>query len=328
MRAGLSLLLSLLLLWPALAFGATPPATSTATATATASTATAPLIEVTQLTPHARTGKLFAVDVFAAAALPRIAVLRAAFGHKIGIAFATSDDGHHFRALVPVDIEAKLKPEKLILEADFVDGRTTRWEKPIAVKDGGYDKRNITVGKQFTSPSKAQRLRAEKESAALTAALATTSTTKLWRGAFIKPTAGAETSPFGTLRTYNKKRRSRHLGLDLDGNTGDAIIAANRGRVLLATERFYSGGTVVLDHGQGFITMYFHMSRIDVTAGQLVDKGAGLGAVGASGQVTGPHLHWSVRMGGEYQDPAHLLQLALSSDVDDASAQRTTAERK
>ena len=69
--------------------------------------------------------------------------------------------------------------------------------------------------------------------------------------------------------------------------------------------------TVVLDHGQGFITMYFHMSRIDVTAGQLVDKGAGLGAVGASGQVTGPHLHWSVRLDGLYVNPSQLLELPL-----------------
>jgi murein DD-endopeptidase MepM/ murein hydrolase activator NlpD len=112
------------------------------------------------------------------------------------------------------------------------------------------------------------------------------------------------------------------MGLDLDGDVGATIVAANRGRVLVASERFYSGGTVLLDHGQGLMTMYFHMSRIDVKPGQLLEKGQGIGAVGASGQVTGPHLHLSTKLGGEYVDPAQLLSLDLSADVDDVT-QRT-----
>ena len=132
----------------------------------------------------------------------------------------------------------------------------------------------------------------------------------------MKPTPGEQTSPFGTLRTYNKKRRSRHMGLDLDGDVGAPIVAANRGRVLIATERYYSGGTVLVDHGQGLMTMYFHMSRIDVKAGKLVEKGEALGAVGASGQVTGPHLHLSTKLGGEYVDSAQLLRLDLDDDID------------
>jgi murein DD-endopeptidase MepM/ murein hydrolase activator NlpD len=185
----------------------------------------------------------------------------------------------------------------------------------VPILAGAYDKRTISVSKKFTSPSKAQRIRAEKESASLTAALATTSADRLWRGSFIKPTPGDMTSPFGTLRTYNKKRKSRHLGLDLDGDVGAPIVAANGGRVLLAMERFYSGGTVVLDHGQGLITMYFHMSRIDVVDGQTVEQGQGLGAVGASGQVTGPHLHFCVRLDGLYVDPSHVLTLDLGGDT-------------
>ena len=152
------------------------------------------------------------------------------------------------------------------------------------------------------------------------AVLDTVSPERLWRGSWARPTAGIETSPFGTLRTYNKKRRSRHMGLDLDGDTGDAIVAGNRGRVLMAVDRFYSGGTVVLDHGQGLITMAFHMSRIDVVAGQLVDKGELLGAIGASGQVTGPHLHFTVKLDGVSVDPKQLLALDLSADADDDKA--------
>jgi murein DD-endopeptidase MepM/ murein hydrolase activator NlpD len=149
-------------------------------------------------------------------------------------------------------IEAKPGRVQMTIEATLDDGAVVRWEKPVAIREGAYDKRSITVGKQFTSPSKAQQARAAAESKSLTEALAILSADRLWHGSFVKPTPGEMTSPFGTLRTYNKKRRSRHLGLELD--VGAPIVAANRSRVLLAMERFHSGGTVVLDHGPGLIT--------------------------------------------------------------------------
>ena len=285
----------------------------------------APLLEVSWDASTAKTGKIVVVDV---ATPPGIAGIRSITAHlddRRGIALSISADRHRWRVLVPVDIDSELDPLPLRIDAVLVDGRTTVWRKPVAVREGDYDKRSITVGKKFLSPSRAQKSRAAKESVALSAAMRTESPERLWRGSFAKPTAGEPTSPFGTLRTYNKKRRSRHLGWDLDGNVGDAIVAAGRGRVLLATERFYSGGTVLLDHGQGLMTMYFHMSRIDVMAGRLVEKGEGLGAVGASGQVTGPHLHFSVRLGGLYVDPRQLLGLNLSDDADDDQAPSAVA---
>lgn len=263
----------------------------------------------------ARTGRLFVVDIAVAPALEPLVTIDVRLGTHEGITIPTSADGRRHRALVPIHVDATPGTQALVIDATLQDGTPARFEKPVAIRDGGYGKRQIKVGKQFTSPSKAQQQRAARESEALTAALATTSSERLWRGSFAKPTPGVVTSPFGTLRTYNKKKKSRHLGLDLDGDVGDPIVAANRGRVLLASERFYSGGTVVLDHGQGFITMYFHMSRIDVLPGQLVAHGESLGAVGASGQVTGPHLHWSVRLDGLYVNPAQLLDLDLSADV-------------
>ena len=244
-----------------------------------------------------------------------LASVAVTLGNHPGVVFPTSADGRRFQALVPISIESKPGPQVLTVDATLEGGGFVRWQKPVPILAGAYDKRTISVSKKFTSPSKAQRIRAEQESASLTAALATTSADRLWRGSFIKPTPGDMTSPFGTLRTYNKKRQSRHLGLDLDGDVGAPIVAANRGRVLLAMERFYSGGTVVLDHGQGLITMYFHMSRIDVVDGQTVEQGQGLGAVGASGQVTGPHLHFCLRLDGLYVDPSHALTLDLGGDT-------------
>jgi hypothetical protein len=274
------------------------------------------LLDVRWAADSARTGRMLVVDIAVASRAEPIVTLDVKLGDHAGISFPTSVDRRRHRALVPIPIDVRPGPRPLQIEATLQDGTPARWHQSVPVKEGAYDKRHIKVGKQFTSPSKSQQQRAADEAERLSAALATTSPERLWRGSFIRPTPGVVTSPFGTLRTYNKRKKSRHLGLDLDGDVGAPIVAPNRGRVLLATERFYSGGTVVLDHGQGFITMYFHMSRIDVAVGQFVDKGEGLGAVGASGQVTGPHLHWSVRLDGHYMNPSQLLELDLALDTE------------
>jgi murein DD-endopeptidase MepM/ murein hydrolase activator NlpD len=286
----------------------------------------APLLDVQWDDATARTGKILIVDVAVAAGVAPIDDLAVTLDEHRGVFFFVSDDRRRARALLPVFIDRKPGKAMLTVDATLDGGEFTRWQKPVAIRAGAYDKRSITVGKQFTSPSKAQQARADEESKSLTAALATHSADRLWHGSFVTPTPGEMTSPFGTLRTYNKKRKSRHLGLDLDGDVGAPIVAANRGRVLLAMERFYSGGTVVLDHGQGLITMYFHMSRIDVGDGQLVERGAPLGAVGASGQVTGPHLHFSVRLDGLYVDPRQLLALKLDHDIAEQARRRVAAE--
>jgi murein DD-endopeptidase MepM/ murein hydrolase activator NlpD len=237
------------------------------------------------------------------------------------VALPASADGRLWIVLAPVSVEAAPVEATLSLEAALDDGTPIFWARPVPVVEAPYDERKLTVGKQFMQPSRAQRARARKEARILAAVLEAVSPERLWRGSFAKPTAGLETSPFGTRRTYNDKKKSRHLGLDLDGKTGDAIVAANRGRVALAANRFYSGGTVIVDHGQGVFTMYFHMSRIDVKKGDLVEKGQGLGAIGATGQVTGPHLHFSVKLAGLYVDPKYVLALDLSQDALDETAE-------
>jgi murein DD-endopeptidase MepM/ murein hydrolase activator NlpD len=275
-------------------------------------------LDVTWLEASAATGRMLVVDVGVAAALEPIVSLELTLGDERGVWMPASADRRRVRALVPIPVDAPAGPRLLHVDATLLDGRAARFFKPVAVKAGAYDQRHIKVSRQFTSPSQAQQRRAEAEAEALAEALRMTSSERLWRGSFLLPTAGAVTSPFGTLRTYNKKKKSRHLGLDLDGDVGAPIVAPNHGRVLLASERYYSGGTVVLDHGQGFLTMYFHMSRIDVVDGQVVAPGERLGAVGASGQVTGPHLHWTVKLDGHAVDPSQLLELDLSMDQEQA----------
>lgn len=274
------------------------------------------LLDVTWQGEALLTGRLAKIEV---KCTRPIAGLTGTLDKRKVILFPSSTDGSVWTGLAPVSIEAKAKPVKLAFSAVMQDGKKLEWKKPVAIGNAPYDERTLTVSKQFVKPSAKQRARAAKESKQMEKVLASPTAQRLWRGSFAKPTPGVETSPFGTKRTYNDKKKSRHLGLDLNGATGDPIVASNRGRVALSSDRFYSGGTVVLDHGEGLFSMYFHMSRIDVKLGDVVEKGQGLGAVGASGQVTGPHLHFSVKAAGLYVDPHYVLELDLSSDALDTA---------
>lgn len=277
-------------------------------------------LEVTWPAEGFPTGRATLVEVTSAPSRSPIASLTGSLGGRAIVAFAASSDGRRWQALAPVSIEQKRRQLPLVLDATLHDGSAVSWRKPAPIVEAPYDERHLTVSKKFIKPTVAQRKRAKREAKALAAALDTATAERLWRGSFARPTAGVETSPFGTRRTYNDKKKSRHLGLDLDGAVGAPIVATARGRVVLATERFYSGGTVVIDHGQSLFTMYFHMSRLDVRVGDMVEKGQGLGAVGATGQVTGPHLHFTVRFGDIPVDPARLLGLDLSADAADVPA--------
>ncbi len=264
------------------------------------------------------TGRIAKIDVKGPA---KITKLRGTLAKEDVIALAASDDGRAWIVLGPVDIERKAKPVPLVLDAVLDDGREVHFAKPAPVIEAPYPESHITVARKFVTPSRAQRRRATREARVMTAAMAHPSSERLWRGSFARPVPGPQTSAFGTKRTYasdhNKKKYNRHYGWDLDGSIGDPISASNRGRVVLAANRFYSGGTVILDHGEGLYTLYFHMSRIDVKEGDVVEKGQGLGAVGASGQVTGPHLHFAVKFDGLYQDARYLVDLDLSHDAVD-----------
>jgi murein DD-endopeptidase MepM/ murein hydrolase activator NlpD len=137
---------------------------------------------------------------------------------------------------------------------------------------------------------------------------------RLWRGAFIRPVEGELSGPFGLSRIINGQPRSPHTGVDLRAEEGTPVLACNSGIVVLAEPLFFSGNSVILDHGWGFYSMYFHLSEVLVKVGDRIDKGAMLGRVGSTGRATGPHLHWGIRMNGARVDPLSLLKILNISD--------------
>jgi murein DD-endopeptidase MepM/ murein hydrolase activator NlpD len=140
--------------------------------------------------------------------------------------------------------------------------------------------------------------------------LATESAERLWSGRFEAPVSVPVSDVFGTERVFNGEVQSRHLGLDFAAPAGTPVRAINSGTVLLAQELYFEGGFVVIDHGQGLLSLYLHLSEFRVKPGDQVSSGQIIGSSGSSGRATGPHLHLAVRWQGIYVDPATLLTLA------------------
>lgn len=154
--------------------------------------------------------------------------------------------------------------------------------------------------------------RAIAETRRLTRLYRTITPERLWRGRFTRPVAGTEPGTgFGARRIINGQPRSPHGGIDYTAPRGTPVVAANSGRIALVADFFFPGRLVVLDHGLGLYTLYFHLDAVAVGEGERVERGQTLGSVGSTGRATGPHLHFGAQVGGARVDPAALLGLAL-----------------
>jgi murein DD-endopeptidase MepM/ murein hydrolase activator NlpD len=196
-----------------------------------------------------------------------------------------------------------------------VTGQTTGDEKiacsaTIEVRAGRFATEKLTVGKQFVEPSAEQIKRADEERQKLRDIFDQVTPQRLWDGMFRIPLDGATTgSNFGRRRILNGNPGSPHGGADFPAVTGTPVHAAQRGRVVLAEELFFSGNTVVIDHGLGIYTFYGHLSEIDVKVGDELETSAVLGKVGATGRVTGPHLHWGLTVERARVNPVLIVKL-------------------
>jgi Peptidase family M23 len=214
-------------------------------------------------------------------------------------------------ALAGVDVEAPTGPSTLKISIRS-DNTSRELTSTIAIHPAHYRTSSITVEPKFVEPGPDERKEIEADSKAKQAAFAATADKPLWSGSFLAPVKAQPTDSFGTRRTFNGKLASIHKGTDFRAASGTPVHAGNSGTVILAQHLYYEGNCVMIDHGLGLISISMHLSRIDVKPGQHVTRGQQVGLSGATGRVTGPHLHWAIRWEGAMLDPAKLLRLNLT----------------
>jgi len=216
------------------------------------------------------------------------------------------------RAQVLVGIDLDVKPGRhpiTVAAADHAEGTIYT----AVVQPRRFPTRTLRVDPDLVNPPPQEMDRIAREAERLRALWAAPATNKLWDGAFRAPVPDPPNSSFGTRSVYNGQSRSPHGGTDFLSPSGRPIKAPNAGRVVLAGPLYFTGGTVVIDHGLGVLSLFAHMSTIDVREGDVVKTDDVIGAVGATGRVTGPHLHWAVRLAGARVDPISLLAATAPS---------------
>ena len=227
------------------------------------------------------------------------------FGRKTP---AFSVGAQTWQALIGIDVN--VRPARYTLKVD-ARSNSRAYQDTIAlqVRSRSFPTRRLTVDPSFVNPPSEAQPRIADEARLLNKLWATSAPTRLWSGQFVRPVPGPSSSRFGARSIFNGVPRAPHTGEDFAGAEGTPVLAPNAGRVALAQDLYFSGNTVVIDHGLGLFSLLAHLSAIDVKQGKQVTAGQRIGGLGATGRVTGPHLHWAVRINGARIDPSSLLAM-------------------
>ena len=217
-----------------------------------------------------------------------------------------------YAGLLGLDMQDRPGRYELTIEIVYPQ-RTERRSLSVLVMKEEYPEQRLTLPSKMVDLDKKTLARVETESKAVHEAFAGFVPHPLWKGRFMEPVQGKISGRFGSRRVINGQPRKPHSGEDIAAPEGTPVLAMNDGMVRLAADHFFSGKGVIVDHGLGLFSMYFHLSSVDVKHGQVVKKGQVIGKVGATGRATGPHLHWGVRLNGSRVDPYSLLDLSVDS---------------
>ncbi len=247
--------------------------------------------------------------------------VRTLSGHWLGHEIEFSFDASHkvWFALAGVSQETKPGAYPIELHAEPFAGQSAgrfageaiAFEKKIRVQRQRYPRVPLKVPGRYTAPSPEDQREIEQDKETKAEVFKTASPDREWRGSFAPPVNAAISDVFGIERVFNGSVQSTHQGLDFRVPNGTSVAAVNRGRVVLARPLFFEGNCVVIDHGQGLLTLYMHLSKFLVKEGDDVEKGQEIALSGGTGRVTGPHLHLAVRWQGVYLNPQVLLKLKL-----------------
>jgi murein DD-endopeptidase MepM/ murein hydrolase activator NlpD len=198
-------------------------------------------------------------------------------------------------------------PQKLLVRV-WAGGNKTVRHRSIRIIGRTYPRQELSLPSKMVTPPAAVLERIKAERARTQTAKHTWSDQRLWRLPFHRPVAGKFTSVYGLQRVLNGKPKDPHRGVDFRAPTGTAVEAVADGRVILAESHYYAGNSMYIDHGNGVISLYFHLSQFDVSQGDIVKRGQIIGRSGCTGRATGPHLHLSVSVQGQLVDPVPLFE--------------------
>ncbi|HJZ73938.1 MAG TPA: peptidoglycan DD-metalloendopeptidase family protein [Vicinamibacterales bacterium] len=258
-----------------------------------------PAIHITSRSRSIRPGELVILSITAPPDAGTIQVR--AFGHDVA---AYRVDEREWRALVGIDLDVKPATYAVAVHAGPL-----RAAYDLVVTPRAFRTRTLTVDPAFVTPPPSERERIEREATLLDEVWKSSAPERLWREGFVRPVPQPANSAFGTRSVFNGQPRNAHGGADFLSPAGTPILAPSAGRIAVARSLYFSGNTVVIDHGLGLFSMLAHLSAFDVHEGDRVAAGQRIGLVGATGRVTGPHLHWAVRASGARIDPLSLLAL-------------------
>jgi hypothetical protein len=231
-------------------------------------------------------------------------------GHPI-VLFSNADH-RTWSSLAGVDIETTPGHYPLAIEIDPTESTHRTLHRELDITEAPYEKVPLTVPDKFVEPNAAALKIIAADKMVKDKAFAHSFPKPAWTSNFLPPLRVAPMSDsFGSQRIFNGKLATVHRGLDYHAKTGTPVSAINSGRVVLAKPLFFEGGCVVIDHGLGLMSIYMHLSKIEVKAGTKVHRGQLIALSGASGRATGPHLHLGVRWQGSYLDPAKLFKIQL-----------------
>jgi hypothetical protein len=231
------------------------------------------------------------------------AVTARAFGHRVA---TYRVDGATWRILVGIDLDTPAGRHPVTIDSTIA-GHQVEATSTLDVRDKAFPTRELSVADAFVTPPSSETARIAAEAARLAALWTIETPRRLWDGPFVRPVAEPANSAFGSRSVFNGQLRAPHSGADFLSPAGTPVHAPAGGTVVVAAPLYYTGNTVVIDHGLGVYSLFAHFSAIAVHEGDVVTVGDVLGRVGATGRVTGPHLHWAMRIGGARVDPLSVL---------------------
>ncbi len=251
-------------------------------------------------------GQPFLVRLTSAQAFDRLSV------HWMGrvvVPSVSQWNGRHVAiAMLGTDVLTIKSGLQTLLVKAWTEGKETIWHRSVNIVARSYPRQELTLPSKMVTPPTAELERIKAERVRTQKAKNTWSDQRLWRLPFHRPVEGKTTSAYGLQRVLNGKPKNPHRGLDFRAPTGAVVEAVAKGRVILAESHYYAGNSMYIDHGNGIISLYFHLSVFNVSQGDIVKRGQIIGQSGSTGRATGPHLHLSISVHGQLVDPEPLFK--------------------